>query len=212
MCFNKEVSFTSFIFALITQYTLVRYGDPKYYVANLKIAKVFFWVALMQIVEFFIWIDPKCNLGFNKIAGVLGPILNYLQPIVIFLIFNNFNYKFINLANIFYLICFVVYYLFYLNRANLCSVINSENHIEWSWSHQKYYYLTFYILAYYFALTLINFYLAKDSKYLIYAYLLSAIALWMSYRYFNNNIGELWCFFVIFIPFIVLVTQTANLL
>ena len=40
----------------------------------------------MQLVDFGIWVDLGCKKGYNKFASIIGPIINYLQPIMPFLI------------------------------------------------------------------------------------------------------------------------------
>ena len=64
----------------------------------------------------------------------------------------------------------------------------------------------------YFILTLINIVLVLKNKTYLIAYIFSALGLFISYLYYSSNLGELWCFFVIFIPIIMLIIQKLNII
>lgn len=211
MCFNKESSLITWVSNLITCYLLINYGDFKYRSINKKIAYFFLFVGTMQILEFMIWIDLNCKKGLNKIAGYLGPILNYLQPTVFFLIWGNFSNPIINKLQLIYFSYFLYYLYFYYTNMEKCSIVNNENHISWAWegrymNHSK---ENLRMCHIFMIITLVNLYLLKDSNYGILVYILSAILFILSYFYHKQNVGELWCFYVIFIPIIMLIIQNS---
>ena len=71
MCYNKEVSMTSFIIGGGLSTLLYTRGD-KY---DKHIASLFFFVTLIQLAEYFIWIDQDCgeinNFASNSISIIL---------------------------------------------------------------------------------------------------------------------------------------------
>lgn len=86
MCISIRASINSFLIATLSSIALIFFGNKELYAYNLIIAGIFIFVSLMQLVDLGMWIDLDCKLGTNKIASILGPALNWFQPIAIFII------------------------------------------------------------------------------------------------------------------------------
>ena len=86
MCISARASINSFAFNIIGSVLLVVFGNKEIKMYNIIAALFFAFVGLMQVVDFGMWIDLGCTLGTNKLASILGPFLNFLQPVAIFLI------------------------------------------------------------------------------------------------------------------------------
>lgn len=86
MCVSARGSLISFFTNLFSCAALVKFGNQNLYFYNLVFASILMFVSLMQLVDYGMWIDLECKLGTNKIASIAGPILNHLQPLVIFVI------------------------------------------------------------------------------------------------------------------------------
>jgi hypothetical protein len=86
MCISARASINSFAFNIIGAILLVVFGNKEIKLYNIITAVFFAFVGLMQVVDFGMWIDLGCSLGTNKLASILGPFLNFLQPVAIFLI------------------------------------------------------------------------------------------------------------------------------
>ena len=205
MCYSKEVSLLSLIGGIISSSLLDNFGDKKYKNTNIKISLFFSFVTLMQFVEYLIWSDINCSYGLNKLAGYIGPLLNNLQPFILYLLYHNELSKISSLKIINYI--YVIYVLFYYSKfimqENICSgLIN--NHISWSWSYDNF--------NFYFIVMILNNYYMKKDKYKYITVILSAIAWFLSYRYFKLNLGEFWCLFVVLIPIIILVIQRIDII
>ncbi len=205
MCYSKEVSLLSLIGGIISSSLLDNFGDKKYKNTNIKISLFFSFVTLMQFVEYLIWSDINCSYGLNKLAGYIGPLLNNLQPFILYLLYHNELSKISSLKIINYI--YVIYVLFYYSKfimqENICSgLIN--NHISWSWSYDNF--------NFYFIVMILNNYYMKKDKYKNITVILSVIAWFLSYRYFKLNLGEFWCLFVVLIPIIILVIQRIDII
>lgn len=84
MCISARASVFSFLTNLFSCGALLKFGRKELYFYNLLSVLVLLFVSLMQIVDLGMWIDLDCKLGTNKIASFFGPILNHLQPLVLF--------------------------------------------------------------------------------------------------------------------------------
>jgi hypothetical protein len=156
------------------------------------------YVALMQILEYFMWSDLDNKKGYNKIATSLGPFFNYTQPTILFLV-KSLVFK---IHNLIVSVINLIYYIYILFRQN--AFLNSEkiittvvnNHLYWRW--EKYY--NFYI----YAITLIlNIFIFMNIKYAIMVSIFIFGTLSITSIYFKEHVGEFWCFFVAYIPILV---------
>tara|TARA_B100001093_G_scaffold248106_1_gene237565 strand:+ start:252 stop:1001 length:750 start_codon:yes stop_codon:yes gene_type:complete len=86
MCISAKASANAFLVNLISAICLVYFGNENLKTLNYIIAIFSVFTSLMQIVDLGIWLDLDCKTGLNKAASLIGPILNYLQPVAIFFI------------------------------------------------------------------------------------------------------------------------------
>ena len=84
MCISARASIISFLVNLVSCVALVKYGNNELKFYNTTIAIWMVYVSLMQLVDYGMWIDLDCKTGMNKLATILGPVLNHTQPLVIF--------------------------------------------------------------------------------------------------------------------------------
>ena len=133
MCFNAQSSITTFFIVLCCSIFLsirnYRYGKT--------LALIFFTVALMQLAEFFMWIDLKCG-KMNDYATKFAFIVLCLEPIVVTFAVYNYNVskipvKYLELIFYFYLLffgCFIFRALMY--KKKLCSLPSKKlKHLIW---------------------------------------------------------------------------------
>ena len=205
MCYNKEISIYTYIIGSIASYLLLQKQN-----ISLQIAGCFFLVVIqMQLIDFFLWSNNKCN-DTNVNISSIGAILNFIQPIVLYLaiIYYNKNIskenkKYLNIIICVYIVALLVYSfdLFPLG----CSILTKKSapYLQWSW-FTKYappnYILTI-MITLPIALTLLMYFgLDKPyNKYLSFITLISFIISFVIYRK-NRAFGNLWCWFVVFIP------------
>jgi len=205
MCFNYKVSIITFFIGIIFSLILIQYGNKKYILEN-KITGIFFiFISFIQFMDFLFWIDIKNKYGINKIVTIFGPILNICQPLILYLIkyyyykpnitiFENNNLP-IALLNVMYFIYFIINYIIFLyNEKTITSTKN--NHLNWPW-------INYFNPYFYLILTAINIFYLFDLYYAFILFIITYFFLYISATFFYNNIGELWCFFGAFIPFII---------
>lgn len=203
MCYSKDLSLASLSFGIFASLTLIFFGNKQSLSTNKAIGYFFLFVTLMQLVEYFLWIDVDCVNGYNKIGALVGPILNHIQPIVM-LVFATIFLEPANLisqsivipANILYMFYIGYQYTKYIsNPTNLCVRTNKDNHLDWTWKKDFNY-------TFYFAISFINIANFYKNTNLIVSFGLSYLLLAISFLNFNKNIGEFWCLMVTGIPLV----------
>ena len=157
-------------------------------------------------MDFLFWIDIKNTYGINKITTILGPILNVCQPIILYLIkyaYYTPTMSFLNLSiallNLMYGIYFIYNYVNFLNNATLITK-TKNGHLKWPW-------IAYFNPTYYIVLFAMNIFYLFDFYYALYLFAITYTFLWISYKYFYYNAGELWGFFGSFIPLIMFVVS-----
>lgn len=206
MCFNSNASLLTFSIGCFFSFLLIHSKNKKYVLEN-KITGVFFiFISFIQFMDFIFWNDIDNKIGLNKIATILGPFLNVLQPVILYLIkiyyyrptiLTPYNLIFA-LINLLYFILYIKTYISFISSGLL--VTSKENgHLKWPWL--KYSYSYFYVI-----LLAINIFYLFKIKYSILLFTINYIMLYISFKYFKYNIGELWCFFGAFIPLIIYFT------
>jgi len=86
MCISASASINAFFFNLISVGLLIKYGNENLKTYNLIIGLFSIFTSFMQLVDLGIWRDLDCKTGLNKAASIVGPILTYLQPTMVFVI------------------------------------------------------------------------------------------------------------------------------
>jgi len=198
MCFNAEVSISTYILGLIGSFILYKKGYPKE-------AILYFFVIQMQLIEYFLWKNQTCN-SFNKFITKIGIILNHLQPIILYLLIKYFNDgqsfilpKWLDLFMVIFVIMTIYYTKYVMNDDCSLITVESNPHIEWLWNNKNYggiYYLLFILIV-----VLLTYYGLSNGK------LHSAIILIgyvISYLIYNKkkSVGSIWCFYAAFAPWL----------
>jgi hypothetical protein len=208
MCYSKKLSLTSLLFGIFSSILLIIFGNKISRNTNYAIGIYFIYVSLMQFIEYLMWSDIKCENNLNKIASLLGPLLNHFQPIIILLL----QYLFIKsnkiipvnlliIINIIYILYIIYkYYIYISNKNNLCTKVNSDNHLDWNWKYDFNY--NYYFIIYF--INIINFY---NNKNIIITIIFGYLLLFISINNFNKNVGEFWCLMVTCVPLINLFAQ-----
>ena len=204
MCFNDRVSLFTFGLGTTFSLLLMNYGNPKYKSENITSGIFFIFISLIQLMDFFFWIDIKNSIGINKITTILGPLLNAFQPVILYLIkvfyykpnvisIKNFNLP-VLILNVLYTVFFIKGYYKFLNTSKLTTGV-SHGHLKWPW-------INYFNPYFYLVLLAINIFYLFNKTYASILFVITYFFLIISAKYFNYNIGELWCFFGSFIPFI----------
>lgn len=86
MCISATASLNAFLFNLLSALSLVYFGNNNLKPLNLIVALFSIFTSFMQLIDLGIWLDLGCKKGLNKTASIIGPIINYLQPVAPFII------------------------------------------------------------------------------------------------------------------------------
>ena len=206
MCFNYKVSLLTFVISFITSGLWIFYGNNKYHNENVVYGISFFFISFMQFFDFVFWIDLHNTYGINKIASIIAPIINAGAPTIFYLI-KNLYYKpsfksptsigFL-IINILYFINVIINYVKYLYNSKLVSSVDKNGHIKWSW-------LPYFNSKFYVIMLALNMFYLTNFKYSLSVFLITYLFLYLSWKYFSYNVGELWCFFATIIPSIMII-------
>jgi hypothetical protein len=208
MCYNKNASLKAFITGIVSSLLLIRFGDVKYKNTNLGIGILFFIISFMQLFDYMIWTDLDCTQGYNKLAGILGPLFNALQPTIlyIYILYSNKNNKtLVNIVNIIYIGYIIYIYNNYLKQ-DICSR-NENGRVKWSWYNS----FGFQFGIIYLIILIFNAIYIVKNKYSIITSILVILFLGISIINYKYHVGEFWCYFVNSIPLIILGLQKLNI-
>jgi len=208
MCYNKEISIYTYIIGLVSSYLLLKNDKP-----TLKIIGSFFLVVIhMQLIDFFLWSNNKCN-NTNIQISTVGAVLNFIQPIVLYLAIiyynkniTNENKKILNIIILIYIVCLLIYCinLFPLG----CSVVTklSYPYLNWSWFKDKISKLLYIIFP---IILILLIYFGLDKPYNLYLSLICIISFIISFIIYKQKkiIGSMWCWFSALMPLGILVVD-----
>ena len=203
MCYNKEVSMTSFIIGGGLSTLLYTRGD-KY---DKHIASLFFFVTLIQLAEYFIWIDQDCG-AINNFASNSISVILFFQAFVSVIggyYFNTYDKLFSNKYLKYIISTSMVLYgiITFFDYRDCCTKETTEGHLEWELPRGNVEdYSIFSRLLYYICLFLPWLFVKDTFK----GRLLFAL-LFFPFLYFRFNFDtweSYWCLYSIAIPVIFL--------
>lgn len=209
MCFSKELSKRALGLGLFSSLLLIFLGDRAITGFNRAIGLFFIVVALVQLLEYFIWSDPNCNQGLNELAGKLGPFFVVLQPVILLILILIFMRGaaidqsdlipiIINLA---YLAYFIYSYHIYWKSRDFCSRNKTDSgQLLWSWSKH------FSQITYTIVLIINIVYYSREKIHYLTAGVVGLIALFSQITY-PKGFGSVWCYVSNSVPLIVLLLE-----
>ena len=203
MCYNKEVSMTSFIIGGGLSTLLYTRGD-KY---DKHIASLFFFVTLIQLAEYFIWIDQDCG-EINNFASNSISVILFFQAFVSVMggyYFNTYDKLFSNKYLKYILLTSMVLYgiITFLDYRDCCTKETTEGHLEWELPRGNVEDYSIFIRLLYYICLFLPWLLIKDT---FKGRLLFAL-IFFSFLYFRFNFDtweSYWCLYSIAAPVIFL--------
>ena len=209
MCFSPNSSLLTFILGTVFSIILIHFGNPKYKSENMVFGIFFIFISAIQFMDFLFWIDLKNKIGFNKIMSIIGPLLNVGQPTILYIIKNIFlkpNLLSSNYFNLLILFFNVVYFLI-LIKNYITYIIQDKLLTTTKYGSLKWHWLNYYNPYYYLFLFGINIFYLSNFNYSLIVFLSVYFLLFLSIKYFNKSIEEIWCFFGAFIPIFILLAS-----
>jgi len=208
MCFSAKTSLITFLLGTTFSILLIKYGNTTYKSDNYVFGIMLLFISAIQLMDFTFWMDLKNTIGLNKLATIIGPLLNVGQPTILYIIkllyFKpnvlsdvNFNWPVMVLNMLYVLYLLSMYFRFITTETQLTTSI-SHGHLAWPWL--KYANPYFYLILF-----AVNIFYLTDFKYSLGIFIITYFFLYLSYKWFPYNMGELWCFFGSFIPVVGLV-------
>ena len=211
MCYNKDISIYTYLIGLVSSYLLIINEKP-----SLKILGCFFMITIqMQLVEFFLWSNTKCN-SKNILISNIGAIFNFIQPFALYfaILYYNKNItkdnkKNINLVIFLYIIVLIIFIMRILPIG--CSIMNefSAPYLQWSWMYED---TPTYIFTYFPIAIMLLLYFGLDKPYNLYLSLVCMISFILSFIIYRKQraFGNMWCWIAVFIPILVLIYDKFN--
>lgn len=202
MCFNKEVSLTTYFIGMV--------GAALLFKQNYKPEAIFYaWVIQMQLIEYFLWKNQPCNATNtpkNIKTTKFGILVNHLEPIVLWLAVLYLSKKklpsSINYFMVFFIITTIIYTINSLKKVECTTVSEqSEPHLHWKWNREKMsgiYYGIFLL-----ALVLVSYYGLEKGKINSFIVFISFMVSYYVYRD-KHSVGAMWCFMAAFVPWFLL--------
>ena len=195
MCFSAKASLGAFVIGLVGSILLTSLGGR----TNISFGVFFIFISLIQLMDFTIWMDLGNKIGLNRIATMIGPILNVGQPLIMYLIkivvFQHFHVDFMSVLNIGYTLYLArIYYLFIKSGDTITKV--EQGHLKWPWL--KYTNPMAYLIMF-----VINALYLTEFRFSLFVTSFTLFFLFLSKSYFAYHVGEMWCYFGAFIPMLV---------
>lgn len=196
MCWNAEISISTFIFAcaatLIGLVTKVL--DWRWSIALMTIAS-------MQLLEFFIWKYGLTNAQLNRVLSIIGLTILFLQPAALGLVIENDRVKYAYYA--LYAVFVVVALLMQNKERRFTTGVAPNNHLQWNWMNMPGVLAVLWVLFVVAAIMLSNQPLIVRAIYTFISLAFMAI----SYYYFRGQgtWGTVYCSFVNLIFTVVLI-------
>jgi hypothetical protein len=205
MCYSKEVSITTYIIGTIFSILLLK--NKK---VGLNIAGGFFLLTIqMQMIDFLLWNNNKCNQN-NINISTIGSIITYVQPIFLYILILSYNKELNqtkkNILTILLGLFIIGLYKFTKNQYPLeCTIVTptSKPYLDWSWVR----YNKEFNLLYLCALGLL-FYIGIPYPYNIYLFIL-CIGSYIGTFYIMQGraFGTIWCWLAALGPVILYFTD-----
>jgi hypothetical protein len=210
MCFNAEVSASTYIIGVIGSLMLFRRG-------RIPEAIFYFWVVQMQLIEYILWMtqggttqgggNKEEDGVVNEIATKLGVCINHLEPIVLWIAIKMFSPKklpvYIDAVMMVFLCLTVIYTRGVFQKDKQYTIVTPESspHLHWKWTQGSYgreYYLGFVCV-----LVMLSLYGLPHGR--INAVMIITSFL-ISYKLYGNthSVGAMWCFSASFAPWVLL--------
>lgn len=178
MCWNAEVSITTFIAGFASAIILLIMNKTPYHYILIGLS-----ITSMQLLEFFAW----RNIDDKKIIKNISTIGLFIIIFQLFIInFSIYNKKIRNIA-IILLAIYIISFIIIISPSLNYDMEKGENgHLIWHWIDVP---LIWQIIAYIFYL--VPFYLNKDFYILYFGIISLIITLYFYYKY--KTFGTIWC-------------------
>ena len=193
MCYSAESSFSSFVIGTISSLILLTFNN-KY----IQHAGVFFiCVCLMQLLEYFMWIDQDCVFANDMATRFVVPVLA-LQVFALY--FGGLYFNTINIPYLYHPIAMasiVIISLYFISKTTfskkkLCSRPKKNQDLKWDYGGVD---MSIALFVYFFMFNLLFLLLGLKSEIWVFTYIFG-----LYYYVLNNGSHSYWCYYSAGIP------------
>ena len=192
MCFSARASLAAFLIGLVGAFSLISRGDTN----NIVFGIFFIFISLIQLMDFVFWSGSD---KANRIATMIGPLLNVGQPLIMYLIkISYFGYapdKMFFMNSVYAAYLATMYTEFIDTGDRVTRVV--KGHLKWPW-------IEYSNPVFYLVMFIVNALYLTDFEYSAKVTVITLFFLLVSHSYFAYHVGEIWCYFGAFIPFIIM--------
>ena len=202
MCFNKEISITTYGIGTIGSMYLWKYN---------KTLSIFYaWVVLMQLIEFFLWNNQTCSDNITKMNNInitkIGTLINHLEPFILWISIIAFGTALSTYTHVWMIIFCAITVLYSIGLdIDECTVVTNESspHLHWKWNAGPNY-MCYYVL-FLFSLILLSLD-GLDKNISVFNASIVMISFVLSLIIYSDkhSTGAIWCFAAAFAPWILI--------
>jgi hypothetical protein len=212
MCYTAKDSLNAYIINLISSFLLFFNTSD----TDFKIISMFFlFVGQMQMFDYLFWTNKECNKT-NKYVTRTAIIFNHLQPVILFLLLNFYEYQQNPLALISIILysVFAIQYTIKIWPDENCQVSDSvccslphnpddkDQVINWQWNHQPSNRIVYALFLIYLTFGGLSF---KNNKLLFVLLNLGSFFISTKIPKLNQSVGRIWCYMASLMPGFLLV-------
>jgi hypothetical protein len=202
MCWNKETSLISFILGTVINVGVLLYMKKEEITI---ICIIWQFILLMQLAEYFIWLDPNCGKT-NEKGTKAALILNLLQPIFVFMVLiNKFTgSSLMKIASSIIIFIYISYMMLKLNEyQNYTCVtkVDKCSHLNFQWWND----FSGGGMIYLITLISIIFLLYRPLKPAIFVSSYILLMLLISQKFYSCGQPSTWCWLVVPMPLFLLI-------
>ena len=207
MCWSAPASLLFFGLGVVMNSLVLAYSlmVRAYYLSAFCVS--WYWVMLMQLVDYFAWSSPSQNIVGGAV-GVWGYFLNVTQIPVFGLCFlvvqPSAQLRFWGAVVIAMYVLLVVHHSNALTKEDL-SIVKS-NHLTYQWWRK----MRTIGVAYLTSLTLLFLLLVRPLRWSIVVLATILVLYAISYKWYRPYLASMWCFFAVLVPIVGLFATLAE--
>ena len=193
MCYSVSSSFGTFFFVVFICCILWIRGSK----VQKSLSIMLGFIALMQVVEGFLWLNIECN-NINRFITYFIPLLLFIQPIVIIGTLYSFNSGLLSPS--FYKILFGIsllslplYIDWFKDGIGKCTVVGNNGHLIWPFTNTNPNGLAHII---YNVLLSVGFATLNTEWYGIFYLIMAMLGYFKSRITYGHSWGSIWCHYV----------------
>jgi len=209
MCYDAETSRNAFVIGIVSSIVLYYSTQKTEYKA---IALFLGYVTLMQGFDYLFWTHPPPS-DINRVATKAAAVVNWMQPVILFLLLRTTQTKQTTTIKHMVLIYFMIvvcYLTVHWNKLSFTEVKpDSAPSLRWDWIRFKgsnELGILYLIVFIYTSYTFLN----SSTNLLFLLLILGTFVFSVSKHYINATYGRFWCYYAAYTPLVLLLALQAK--